>query len=106
VSFVLSVPEHHIIGPTQIVGEGKVVRVEPCASGRGFAAVSCKRPLSKLDERVPPSVSFGLNRTGLEERGESRKRNGLELADAPVRGVRSCTGANRLHTAHFAEGEN
>jgi c-di-GMP-binding flagellar brake protein YcgR len=37
VRFVMTIQEHHIIGPTQIMGEGKVVRVEPRSSGAGFA---------------------------------------------------------------------
>jgi hypothetical protein len=54
VSFTMTVNGHHIIGPTQIVGEGEVVRVEPHSSGAGFAiAVACKRPISELQGYLP-----------------------------------------------------
>jgi hypothetical protein len=50
VSFIMTVMEHNIIGFTQILVEGEVVRVEPRTSGPGFAiAVSCERPLSKRE---------------------------------------------------------
>jgi c-di-GMP-binding flagellar brake protein YcgR len=49
VSFIITVRGHDIIGRTQIVGEGEVVRVEPNRSGVGFAiAVKCKHPISEL----------------------------------------------------------
>jgi len=55
----MTVQGHHIIGTTQIVGEGEVVPVEPYRSWAGLAiAVSCKQPLSKLEECVPPSMSL------------------------------------------------
>ena len=58
VSFTVTVREHHIVGPTQIRGEGEVVRVEPHRSGAGFAiAVRCKRPIPKLSDYLPASVS-------------------------------------------------
>ena len=58
VSFTMMVRGHHIIGPTQIVGEGEVVRVEPHASGTGFAiAVECKRPISELQSYLSASAS-------------------------------------------------
>ena len=58
VSFVMSVPEHRVVGPIQIAGEGEVVRVEPHQSGSGFAiAVRCKRPIAKLEDYVPASAS-------------------------------------------------
>ena len=58
VSFIVTVRGHPIVGPTQIIGEGKVVRVEPHASGAGFAiAVRCKRPISKLEDFLQASVS-------------------------------------------------
>lgn len=58
VSFVMTVRGHHIISPTQIVGEGEVVRVEPHSSGAGFAiAVECKRPISELHGYLPTSAS-------------------------------------------------
>lgn len=51
VSFTMTVKGHRVIGPTKIVGEGQVVRVEPHHSGMGFAvAVQCKRPISKLKD--------------------------------------------------------
>lgn len=54
VSFVMTVQEHHIIGPTQIAGEGEVVRVEPHRSGAGFViAVKCTRPISELRRYLP-----------------------------------------------------
>jgi PilZ domain-containing protein len=49
VSFIMTVKEHPIVGSTQVVGEGKVLRIEPHPSGAGFAiAVKCKRPISQL----------------------------------------------------------
>lgn len=58
VSFVVTVRGHHIIGPIQIAGEGEIVRVEPRASGAGFAvAVACKRPISELQGYLPASAS-------------------------------------------------
>jgi len=58
VSFIVTVRGHHIIGPIQITGEGEVVRVEPHASGAGFAvAVACKRPISELEGYLPASAS-------------------------------------------------
>jgi c-di-GMP-binding flagellar brake protein YcgR len=58
VSFTMTVRGHHIIGPTQIVGEGEVVRVEPHSSGAGFAiAVACKRPIAELQGYLPASAS-------------------------------------------------
>ena len=58
VSFTMTVRQHHIVGPIQLAGEGKVVRVESHRSGSGFAiAVKCSRPLSKLDEYLPPSAN-------------------------------------------------
>jgi len=57
VSFVVTVPEHRVVGPIQIVGEGEVVRVEPHTSGSGFAiAVRCTRPISKLEDYLPASA--------------------------------------------------
>jgi hypothetical protein len=58
VSFIVTVRGHHIIGPIQIAGEGEIVRVEPHASGAGFAvAVACKRPISELQGYLPASAS-------------------------------------------------
>ena len=50
VSFVMTVKGGRVIRPIQFVGEGEVVRVEPDATGAGFAiAVKCKRPISQLE---------------------------------------------------------
>jgi PilZ domain len=58
VSFTMIVPEHHIVGDVQLVGEGEVVRVEPHQAGTGFAiAVKCRRPLSKLEDYLSASVN-------------------------------------------------
>jgi hypothetical protein len=58
VSFVMTVPEHRVVGPIQIAGEGEVVRVEPHRSGSGFAiAVRCTLPISKLEDYLPASAS-------------------------------------------------
>jgi hypothetical protein len=49
VSFTISVDEQATVRPIQLVGEGTVVRVEPQASGAGFAiAVECNRPISEM----------------------------------------------------------
>lgn len=54
VRFTMTVRGHHIIGDTQIVGEGEVVRVESRHSSEGFAiAVRCKRPISELQDYFP-----------------------------------------------------
>jgi hypothetical protein len=58
VKFTMTVLGHHIIGSTQIIGEGEVVRVEPHGSGMGFAiAVKCKRPISELRGYLPVTAS-------------------------------------------------
>jgi hypothetical protein len=58
VSFIVTVRGNHIIGPTQIVGEGEVVRVEKHRSGAGFAiAVKCRRPISQLQGYLPASAT-------------------------------------------------
>jgi PilZ domain len=50
VSFVVTVNRGPVIRPIQFIGEGEVVRVEPDATGAGFAiAVKCKHPLSQLE---------------------------------------------------------
>lgn len=57
VSFTVMVNGHHVVGPTKIVGEGRVVRVEPHRSGAGFAiALRCERPISKLENYFRGSV--------------------------------------------------
>lgn len=58
VKFIIQVRGHHVIGSTQIVGEGEVVRVEPHCSGAGFAiAVKCNHPISELRSYFPASAS-------------------------------------------------
>ena len=58
VSFIMTLQEHHVVGPIQLAGEGEVVRVEPHRSGAGFAiAVRCKRPISRLEDYLPASAS-------------------------------------------------
>jgi c-di-GMP-binding flagellar brake protein YcgR len=58
VRFTVIVRDHEIIGSTQIVGEGEVVRVEPLSSGAGFAiAVACKHPITELQGYLPASAS-------------------------------------------------
>ena len=58
VSFIMTVREHHVVGPIQLVGEGEVVRVERHLSGAGFAiAVRCKSPISQLEDYLPASAS-------------------------------------------------
>jgi hypothetical protein len=58
VSFVLTIPEHRVVGPIQLAGEGEVVRVEPHRSGSGFAvAVKCRNSLSKLQEYLGASAN-------------------------------------------------
>ncbi len=57
VSFVVTVQRHDIVAPTQLVGEGAVVRVEPRRPGARFAiAVKCKRPISKVENRLPAAT--------------------------------------------------
>jgi hypothetical protein len=64
VSFTMIVRKHHIIGSTQIAGEGEVVRVQPHRSGAGFAiAVRCKRPISMLRRFLPTSVKLRMAQT-------------------------------------------
>jgi hypothetical protein len=58
VSFTVMVRGHEIIGSTEIVGEGEVVRVEPLSSGAGFSiAVECTRPIAALRGYLPASAS-------------------------------------------------
>jgi hypothetical protein len=58
VSFIMTVREHHVVGPIQLIGEGEVVRVERHLSGAGFAiAVRCNRPISQLEDYLPASAS-------------------------------------------------
>jgi hypothetical protein len=58
VRFTMTVQEHCVVGPIQLVGEGEVVRVEPHRSGSRFAiAVRCTRPISKLEHYLPASAS-------------------------------------------------
>jgi hypothetical protein len=40
--------------PVHLLGEGEVVRVEPLATGLGFAvAVQCQHPISQMEEHLP-----------------------------------------------------
>lgn len=49
VSFTITVNARKAVRPIQLVGEGKVVRVEQQVSGPGFAiAVECNRPLAEM----------------------------------------------------------
>lgn len=49
VNFIMTVQDHNIIGPTKIVGQGEVIRVQPHHSGTGFAiAVRCEHPPSAM----------------------------------------------------------
>lgn len=58
VQFIIQIRGHHIVGPTQIVGEGEVVRVEPHHSGVGYAiAVKCKHPIAELRTYLPASAT-------------------------------------------------
>ena len=58
VKFIIQIRGHHIVGPTKIVGEGEVVRVEPHRSGVGYAiAVKCKHPITELRTYLPASAS-------------------------------------------------
>ena len=53
VSFLMTLHGGTVIRPLQVVGEGKVVRVEPHDSGAGFAvAVKCKRPMSQIRQNL------------------------------------------------------
>lgn len=62
VNFIMTVQEHHIIGPTKIVGEGEVIRVQPHHSGTGFAiAVRCIRPLSAIEGFLPAAANLAGN---------------------------------------------
>jgi hypothetical protein len=77
VSFIMTVRGHHIIGPTRIVGEGEVVRVERLSSGTGFAiAVECKRPISELQVYLP----------ALASQEPSKTRNGRIPVPYPLQG--------------------
>ena len=50
VNFIMTVQEHHIVGPTKIAGEGEVIRVQPHHSGTGFAiALRCEHPMSAME---------------------------------------------------------
>ncbi len=54
VRFAMMIRSHHIIGDTQITGEGEIVRVEAHGPGCGFAiAVECTRPISDLQNYFP-----------------------------------------------------
>ncbi|HVO80846.1 MAG TPA: PilZ domain-containing protein [Terriglobales bacterium] len=61
VSFVMMVQASRAARPIELVGEGKVVRVEAHGSGAGFGiAVECNRPISQMENYL------GSARTGGE----------------------------------------
>ena len=50
VTFTLTVQDEHVIRPIQLVGEGRVVRVESSTEGKDFAiAVECVHPITELE---------------------------------------------------------
>jgi hypothetical protein len=58
VNFTMTLHGGLVIRPLQVVGEGKVVRVEPHGPGAGFAiAVKCKRPISQVQHPLPELAS-------------------------------------------------
>jgi hypothetical protein len=62
VNFIMTVPDHHIIGPTKIMGEGEVIRVQPHRSGTGFAiAVRCEHPIAAMEGLLPSSANLSGN---------------------------------------------
>lgn len=57
VSFVISL-RGRMLHPVELVGEGKVVRVEPGASGAEFAiAVECSKPITQIEHYLPANSS-------------------------------------------------
>jgi PilZ domain len=53
VSFTVMVRGHQTVGPSELTGEGEVVRVEPHRSGTGFAfAIECKSAMSALEHNI------------------------------------------------------
>jgi hypothetical protein len=50
VSFTMTVQGGPVARPIELVGEGRVVRIEPRGPGAGFAiAVECNRPISQME---------------------------------------------------------
>jgi hypothetical protein len=57
VSFILTVQGGITVRPIALEGKGKVVRVEPGASGSGFAiAVACKHPIAQIEHYLPATT--------------------------------------------------
>ena len=53
ISFLMTLHGGTVIRPVQVVGEGRVVRVEAHQSGAGFAvAVKCQRPMSQIRQNL------------------------------------------------------
>jgi hypothetical protein len=68
VSFVVTVNRGPVIRPIQFIGEGEVVRVEPDATGAGFAiAVKCKHPLSQLEHCLTFMTSWRRRSMSFEQ---------------------------------------
>jgi PilZ domain len=62
VNFIMTVQDHNIIGPTKIVGQGEVIRVQPHHSGTGFAiAVRCEHPPSAMGGFLPAGANLAGN---------------------------------------------
>ncbi|MBZ5723257.1 MAG: PilZ domain-containing protein [Acidobacteriia bacterium] len=56
VTFTMTVQGGSVVHPVELVGEGKVVRIEPQGSGLGFAiAVECTRPIAQMADYMSPS---------------------------------------------------
>jgi hypothetical protein len=56
VTFTMTVRGGPVVRPVELVGEGKVVRVEPQGFGPGFAiAVECSRPITNMADYMGPS---------------------------------------------------
>ncbi|MBZ5704864.1 MAG: PilZ domain-containing protein [Acidobacteriia bacterium] len=50
VNFTMTVQGGQVAHPIELVGEGRVVRIEPRGPGAGFAiAVECNRPISQME---------------------------------------------------------
>ena len=57
VSFVISL-RGWMLRSVELVGDGKVVRVEPCASNLEFAiAVECDNPITQIEHYLPANLS-------------------------------------------------
>jgi hypothetical protein len=58
VSFIVTVEGSELGRPIQLVGEGKVVRVDPKAAEEVFAiAVECARPITQIDHYLEATGS-------------------------------------------------